>query len=80
MSDLLTLVLLVLLLGILYRYIIPFLFPTVVHGVSLIKPNSDSDEVYAFQGGKVPFVNTEKRSHAKAIRRRKNNIYAAAGA
>lgn len=61
----------------LYRYIIPYCFPTVVQGVLLVKPEG-SGEVYAFQGGKVPFVNTKKGSHVKAIRRRQKHIYAEA--
>eukprot|EP00796_Vickermania_ingenoplastis_P002207 gene2207-1374_t len=50
---------------VLYKYIIPYLFPSVVQGVSIIKPSSESEAVYAFRGGKVPLFNTEKRSHFK---------------
>lgn len=62
-----------------YRYAIPYLFPSVVHGVSIIKPNDDNDEVYVIEGGKVPFFSNDKRSHIKAIRRRKNNVLNATG-
>lgn len=78
MSDFLSLLFLIGALFLLYKFFIPFLFPSVVHGVGIIKPG-DSEEVYAFQGGRVPFVNTEKGSHSKALRRRKNEIYTAAG-
>lgn len=79
-ADIVMLILLVVLLAVLYKVVIPFLFPSVVHGVSVIKmKDSESSEVYAFQGGKVPFLNTEKRSHAKAVKRRKNNVYNAVG-
>lgn len=77
MSDYMVFFFLLLGLMILYRYVIPYCFPTVVQGVSLVKLDG-SDEVYAFQGGKLPFVNTKKSSHVKALRRRQQNVYNAA--
>lgn len=77
MNDFLTFLFFVFALIVLYRFVIPFFFPSVVQGVSLVKAKG-KPEVYAFQGGKVPLIQTEKRSHVKALRRRKQNVYNAA--
>lgn len=74
MNDFFTFFLFAIALLVLYRFVIPFFFPSVIQGVSLVKAKGES-EVYAFQGGKVPLIQTQKRSHVKALRRRQQNVY-----
>lgn len=65
---------------ILYRYVIPRLFPTVVRGVGIINPDGDSSNtVYAFEGGSIPMLNVRKRSHVRANERRRAKLYEEAG-
>lgn len=61
--------------AVLYRYVIPFLFPSAVSGVGVVKVDKESDEVYLFQGGGVPIINSNNRAKVKADSRRRNLQY-----
>lgn len=60
---------------VLYRCVIPYLFPSAVSGVGILKVDKDSDEVYVFQGGGVPMVSSNKRTKVKADTRRRTHQY-----
>ncbi|KPA74340.1 hypothetical protein ABB37_09324 [Leptomonas pyrrhocoris] len=63
---------------VLYRYIIPRLFPQVVNRVGVVRLDDNSNTVYAFESSGMPMMNTYSRSHVKANVRRRNHQYEAA--
>lgn len=65
---------------VLYKYVIPRLFPNVVHRVGIIRFDDGSDTVFAFESSGMPLANNYNRSQAKANVRRRNHQYEAAQA
>lgn len=63
---------------VLYKYVIPRLFPEVVHRVGVVRLDEDSNTVYAFEASGMPIVNNYNRSQVKANVRRRNHQYEAA--
>lgn len=71
-------VFLVLCFFILYRFVIPRLFPGVVNRVGVVRLDTDSDVVYTFESSGMPLANNYNRSQVKANVRRRNRQYEAA--
>lgn len=63
---------------VLYRFVIPRLFPEVVHKVGVVRLDADSNVVYAFDSPGMPIVNGNNRSQVKANTRRRRHNYEAA--
>lgn len=74
-ESLLSLVFLLVAIAVLYRYVIPYLFPAAVHNIGVVKLNKDSGEVYVFQGGGIPMASSQNRSQAKVDTRRRNRVF-----
>lgn len=78
MSQIFSLVFLVVALAVLYRFVIPRLFPGVVNKVGIIKLDDNSNEVYAFESKGIPIANMTNRSQVRANVRRRHRQYEAA--
>lgn len=63
---------------VLYRFVIPKLFPEVVNKVGVVRLDAGSNVVYAFESQGMPIVNSSNRSQVKANTRRRNHNYEAA--
>lgn len=65
---------------VLYKVVIPRLFPSVVQKVGLVRTGADSNVVFAFDAPGVPLINNNNRSQVRATARRRSRIYEVAQA
>jgi hypothetical protein len=77
-NNLVTLVFLAACFFVLYKFVIPKLFPEVIHRVGVVRLGDDRSTVYTFESSGMPMVNNYNRSRVRANVRRRNHQYDAA--
>ncbi|KAG5486185.1 hypothetical protein LSCM1_07305 [Leishmania martiniquensis] len=63
---------------VMYKFVVPRLFPGVVHRTGVIQLDKSTNTLFTFEASGMPIANNYNRSHVKAKTRRRNHQYEAA--